>query len=103
MKERTLSLKIIYSEDMKIVLVCDSELLGKKFIEGNKILDVSEEYYRGEEATEEEILPHLENASYISLIGERSVKLGIDNGVVHPGAVIRISGIPFAMYMNFSI
>ncbi|MEM0021227.1 MAG: DUF424 family protein [Fervidicoccaceae archaeon] len=98
--EEIFSLKVIKTEEMKTVLVCDAELLGKKFIDGKKILDINEEYYGGEMVDEEEAMRSILDADYISLIGEKSVKLGIKMGLVHPEAVLKVSGVPYAIYIN---
>lgn len=94
------SLRIIKTESFKTVLVCDAELLGKKFLEKKGILDISEEYYGGEIVDEEAVIIEMEGADYISLIGERAVDLGIRRGIIHPEAVVSISGIPYAIYVN---
>ncbi|MGB9725428.1 MAG: DUF424 domain-containing protein [Fervidicoccaceae archaeon] len=94
------SLKIIKTESFKTVLVCDAELLGKKFTESKGVLDISEEYYGGEIVEEEAVMTELINADYISLVGERSVNLGVKSGMIHPEAVTRISGIPYAIFVN---
>ncbi|HEW63780.1 DUF424 domain-containing protein [Fervidicoccus fontis] len=94
------SLKVFYNERRKFVLVCDFELLGKKFVEGHYILDVSREYYEGECANEEEVAVQIKDADYVSLIGDQSVKLGINEGLVHKDAIVKVQGIPFAIFIN---
>jgi len=94
------SLKVIKTEGFKTVLICDAELLGKKFTEDRAILDVSEDYYGGELVDEGAAEAEMDGADYISLVGERSVDLGIRKGFVHPEAVARIAGIPYALYVN---
>ena len=37
-----------------VVALCDSELLGKKFEEGDFQLDIKESFYKGDEVSEEE-------------------------------------------------
>ena len=47
--------KIHVMEDKEVISVCDSNLIGKTFTEGELELKVSEQFYKGEEKTEEEV------------------------------------------------
>ncbi|MCI4396673.1 MAG: DUF424 family protein [Thermoprotei archaeon] len=96
----TLSLRVIEAGNLKTVLLCDAELIGKKFTQDKGILDIKEEYYKGELVDEEDAAMSIREADYISLIGERSVSLGIKEGMIHPEAVMKISGIPYAIFVN---
>ena len=40
--------KIHKSKDRNIIAVCDEELIGKSFSEGNLVLDINERFYKGE-------------------------------------------------------
>jgi hypothetical protein len=44
----------IHKSYRPIVAVCDSELYGKKILEGEKQLDLTGQFFKGEEKTEEE-------------------------------------------------
>ena len=83
--------------DGRVVLaVCDSELIGKKFVEGDLQLDLNSDFYKGEEMKEERILELFKVVSIINLVGEKSVKLGIKAGIVDKDRVIKIKAIPHA-------
>jgi len=47
--------KIHKSRERKILAVCDNELFGKKFEEGKLRLDLSSEFYDGEEVQEKNL------------------------------------------------
>lgn len=88
--------KINSAQGRVVLAVCDSELLGKKFEEGNRQLDLTVDFYKGEEKTEEEIAELFKKINYINLVGEKSVALGIKEGIVQEEHVIKIAGIPHA-------
>jgi hypothetical protein len=89
--------KLHKGKDNKVVVaVCDSELLGKKFEEGNKQLDMTSDFFKGEEKDDLAIGDLIRNADSVNLVGEKAVKTGIDEGVVEEGHVKKIAGIPYA-------
>lgn len=91
----------IHESYRKIIAVCDTELLGKKFEEGNMQLEVREDFYNGEERTEAEVIEILkieeaEDATF-NLVGEQSVNAGIKSGIIDESGVIKIQGVPHAL------
>lgn len=84
-----------------VVAVCDSELLGKKFEEGIKQLDVRENFYKGSEFAEEEAIrimqdQNKEDATF-NIVGANSVKLAIKAGIITDGSISRVKDIPYAL------
>lgn len=79
-----------------IVAVCDKELIDKKFEENGKQLDLTSEFYKGEEKDETEIGDIIRNADIINLVGKRAVDLGLAEEVISKENVITIKGIPHA-------
>ena len=79
-----------------MVVVCDDRLVGKKYTEGNKELDLTSEYYQGESMNEQEIGDLLRNADSVTLVGEESIALGINEEVISTENVITIKGVPYA-------
>jgi len=85
------------SRDGKLIVsVCDSGLIGKKFEQGNKILDLTSKFYQGEEKSEEDILKLFRKAYIVNLVGEKSVNLGMKAEIVSGNHVIVIKKIPHA-------
>lgn len=85
----------------KIIAVCDSEILGRRFEEGNMQIEVSEAFYGGEEKEEAEVIEILkdlykEDATF-NLVGEKSVNAAIKAGIISKEGVIKIEGIPHAL------
>jgi len=46
----------IHNAYRRIVAVCDADLIGKKFEEGNVQIDVNEKFYKGDLVDEEKAL-----------------------------------------------
>lgn len=91
----------IHDSYRKIIAICDSELLGKRFEEGNMQIEVSEVFYGGEEKEEEEVVELLqdlykEDATF-NLVGQKSVNAAIKAGIISKEGVIRIQRIPHAL------
>ena len=90
-----------------VVAICDKELLGKIFEEpfegGIKQLDIKESFYKGEESDIEnakKIMQRMsdEDATF-NIVGQRSVNVAIESGIITPEEVMEVSGIPFALVL----
>ena len=88
--------KIHKSQNGKVVAICDSDILGKKFEEGDKQLDLTSSFYQGKEKSVDEIIEIFKSAYIINLVGKNSVQLGIQAKIIDPKHVIEINGIPHA-------
>lgn len=90
-------IKVHKSQDNKIVAaVCDSELKGKKFEEGKHQLDLTSSFFAGEEKEDLIVGDTIRNADSVNLVGEKSVQIGIQEGVIEKEHVKKIAGIPYA-------
>ena len=86
-----------------VVSVCDSELLGKKFEEEKFQLDVKENFFKGDEMSEEraiEIMKDMakEDATF-NIIGEQSVNTAIKAGIISKEGIRKVQGVPFAFVL----
>ncbi len=99
-KGKDLSIKMIIKLHKKegniVAAVCDSELIGRKFEEGSHQLDLTSEFYKGEEKDDETIGDTIRNSDHVNLVGKKSVGLGIQEGVIDESHVKTIAGIPYA-------
>lgn len=89
------------SNNKKIVVICDKNLLGKKFIDKNLQLDLTSNFYNGEEKTEKEILKIFDSAYVINLVGKKSVQLALKNGLITKNNIIYIKKIPHTQAILF--
>lgn len=88
--------KIHKRDDRTVVAVCDSDLLGRKFEEGERQLDLSGDFYKGEEMDDKEVGDLIRNADIVNLVGPEAVKIGLQEEVITKDHVITIAGIPHA-------
>ena len=79
-----------------IVAVCDKEIIGKKFHEGELTLKLETSFYKGVEASENEIKEALSCATIANIAGEKAIACAVECGCVDPDTVIFIEGIPHA-------
>jgi hypothetical protein len=87
-------MNVFYRNNLKLVALCDPELLGKTFREGKLKLEVKEAFYRGMLVPINEALKELYEADIGNLVGEKIIEAAIKSGLVNPNAVIYISGTP---------
>ncbi|MDK2795972.1 MAG: uncharacterized protein PWQ22_431 [Archaeoglobaceae archaeon] len=79
-----------------LVAVCDSELVGRVFREGDLKLEVKEDFYGSEDFDEKEVEAALRTATIANITGKRAVELAIKIGIVDKDKVLRIEGCPHA-------
>lgn len=83
-----------------LLAMCDAEILGKTLRKGKMVFHVKEEFYKGAKVTIEEAIAMIENSTIVNLIGKNVVEKAIENGHVHPEAVLSIEGIPHAQIVK---
>jgi len=93
-------IKEYHSGSGLLVAVCDRDLLGKSFEEGALSLNISERFYKGEEATEGDVIASLQRATIANLVGERTIKCAIDNDFIEEACVIFVDGVPHAQMVK---
>lgn len=88
--------KIHKKENRTIIAVCDKTLIGQKLEENGKQLDITGDFYKGEEKSIEEIGDLIRNSDAVNLVGEEAIKLGLEEGVIEQENIITIKGVPHA-------
>lgn len=73
-----------------LVAVCDSDVLGESFEDGDVSITVTEAFYGGDEVEEAAVVASLERATVANLVGERTVALAIEHGFVEEPNVLDI-------------
>lgn len=86
-----------------IVAICDSDLIGKRFEEGKFQLDVKEDFFKGEEVSEEKIIEIITDMSMedaiFNIIGKNSTNAALKAELITEEGIKEISGIPFALVL----
>ena len=91
----------IHKSYRTVVAICDADLVGKHFEEGNRQLDLRENFYKDKQITHEEALKIIffqfrEDATF-NIVGKKSVAAAIAAGVITDKSVAYIAGIPFTL------
>ncbi len=73
-----------------MVAVCDEELIGEEFKEGDLKIEITENFYGKESYSEDEVRSALKKATIANITGERSVKLAISMGIIDERRVLKI-------------
>lgn len=105
----------IHKTYRNVVAICDSDLIGKKFVsqasddlgkssEQRKFqLDVKENFFKGEETSEKKVLEIMQNMSKedatFNIIGKKSTNLALKTGIISQEGIKKIQGVPFAMVL----
>lgn len=89
-------MKIYRVKGEVLVAVCDAEIVGKIFKEGNLKIEVKEDFYGTEEFEEKEVESALKKATIANITGEKAVELAIRIGIVDRDKVLRIKNCPHA-------
>ncbi len=84
------------NDGRNILAICDSDLIGKKFEDHDLQLDLTSNFYKGEEKSEKEILELFKTGSIINLVGKKSIEVGIKAGIINKKNIIKIKNIPHA-------
>ena len=95
-----ISIKVYKSGNDLLIGACDEELLGKKFEDGKFQIDVNKDFYGGERISPEALKKYLEDATIANLVGEETIKCAIEAGLVDPGCIIKIKGVPHAQMVK---
>lgn len=87
-------MKVYNVEDKTMVAVCDEEILGKVFREGNVVLDIAPTFYGGEKVGIEEIIEMISTADVVVLSGRRIVDELAKRGLVLKEYALVVEGQP---------
>ncbi|AHG02510.1 hypothetical protein HALDL1_01820 [Halobacterium sp. DL1] len=83
-----------------LVTVCDADVLGETFENGEVEFTVNEEFYGGDEADEAAVRDSLARANVANLVGGGVVDIAIEEGYVEEGNVLDLDGTVHAQFMR---
>ena len=84
------------TEGNRIVVVCDNELVGKRFEEGKLQLDLTSNFYKGEEKKEDEIIELLSYPCTLNVVGKKSMNFFLKLGKIDKNRILIIKDAPHA-------
>jgi len=86
-----------------VVAVCDEGVFGRVLKEGNRVLDVSGDFFRGDDMSldeaREEIVRCVGEDATFNFVGVDSVGIAKELGLVKDEGVIRVQGVPVALVL----
>ncbi|MEK6950521.1 MAG: DUF424 family protein [Nanoarchaeota archaeon] len=77
-----------------LLIVTDQEILGQKFEEGKRQLDLSPAFYQGKAMSREEVKKLLSQAQHLHLTGTRAVALALEEDLICSKNILWIQGVP---------
>ena len=83
-----------------LLAACDEELLGQILRDGKIVFKVGEEFYKGPKMPVDDAIQLMEESTVVNMVGPNIVKKAIEQGLVHPQAVIEICGVPHAQIVK---
>jgi hypothetical protein len=95
-----ISIKIYKRGNDLLIGACDEDLLGKKFEDKKFQIDVSKDFYGGKRISAESLKKYLQDATIANLVGKNTIKCAIDMGLIDPGCIIKINGVPHAQMVR---
>lgn len=93
----------VHKSYRNVISICDEDLLGKKFEEENKQLDLTGEFFKGEQVSKEELKEIIEDwtkeDATFNIVGENSVKIALEEKIINQEGILKIKNIPFAFVL----
>ena len=91
----------IHKSYREVVAICDSELIGKKFEEGIAQLEINENFFKGKEKTEKEVIDLMldagEGDATFNIVGKKAVEAALKAGIIAKEGIKKVQGIPFSL------
>ena len=86
-----------------VIAICDTNLLGKTFEQGEKQIFVKESFYKGEERTPEETINIMKDMtkedSTFNIVGEQSIETALKAKIISKKHIKKIKDIPYALVL----
>jgi hypothetical protein len=80
------------TEKGRLVSVCDADLLGEEFGNGEVSLTVDADFYDGEVASDQAVLDSLATCSVANIVGTRAVGLAVEHDLIEEENVLDLDG-----------
>jgi hypothetical protein len=83
-----------------LVAVCDTDVLGETFETDELTFTVTEEFYGGDEADEDEVVSSLNRADVANIVGTDAVALAVEAGFVDEANVLELDSTRHAQFLR---
>jgi len=89
------SARLINQKDVRMLNICDSDILGKTLTRDKFTLKITENFYGKNNIEKEEAKELLKKCTSINMVGKLIISLAVSLGVGTLNGVKEIDGIPF--------
>jgi len=79
-----------------LLVVTDKEIIGQKFEEGKLQLDLTKDFYQGDEMSKEEVKELFLSARDLHLTGKETVNIGVELDFVDSKHILYVGEVPHA-------
>jgi len=100
MENREMYLKTYQQGAETLVAVCDCDVMGGKYTEGQLCLEVNADFFGGEKASCNEVAAALASATMANFVGQKTVEHAISLGYVERDNVLAINGVLYAQMVR---
>lgn len=87
-------------EGCVLLAMCDADLLGKTLKQCKIVFHIREEFYKGSLMRLEEAVGLIRQSTIVNMVGQRIVRKAVEEGWIHPDAVLEIEGVPHAQVVK---
>jgi hypothetical protein len=88
------------SREELLVATCDSNLLGKKIIDGKVAFVISKNFYGGELVDIEKMIKLLKMATIANIVGEECINAALSAGLIEERGIKKIKNVPNAQIFS---
>jgi hypothetical protein len=99
-EKKTVYLKIYRYGKEVLIAICDCDLMGKRFTEGKLHIEINQDFFGYEKASNREVEQALESATIANFVGRECVEHAIKLGYVHKESTIVIDGVSCAQMVR---
>lgn len=93
----------IHKSCRNVVALCDAYLIGKRFEEGKRQLELRENFYKDKKLSKEQAIKILKQQSdedaTFNIVGEKSIQASIEAGIITKSCIYKIQNIPFTLVL----
>lgn len=94
----------IHSSSRKVVAVCDENLMGKKFTQGIRQLQITESFFKGEIISKKDLIPlmkyEFKSDSTFNIVGKESIAAAVEAGIIDKNSAMKVKNVPFVLIIN---
>jgi|SRR3989344_2023171 len=80
----------------QVLAICDDDILGKTFEDGDLFFEVKKDFYEGEKLNDKQVRELLINVDNFNIIGKRIIVLALELKIIDDDSIMRIKGVPHA-------